>query len=350
MSAARARPPLGVALSGAESLALVADRDLLRRLDESGVGFAVAAIDRLDGVGPEAAPNGPTLEATIAVATLAARTEHLGWLAAAAVHRDHPYNLARRVASVDHLSEGRGGLLLGLRDVYAPAGEPVGQEVWGGARLTPGVPLAPETMADASAVIAKLWQSWPAESVVFDTAARVYAHGDQIRRLDHRGVFEVGGPLSVPTTPQGSPVLAWRVSTSAEARLARDAAEIVLWPVSAPELAAAVESGAGGARLYAEVAVPSAGEEVEERLLDLFDGGSVDGVVLRPDPAPEALTELIERTLPRLRERGLVGEPPRGSLREILGLGAPEPLLAGAAAAFPAPTPYDDDQANSKWW
>jgi alkanesulfonate monooxygenase SsuD/methylene tetrahydromethanopterin reductase-like flavin-dependent oxidoreductase (luciferase family) len=156
------------------------------------------------------------VDSTIAIAALAARAPRTGWLAAAAVHRDHPYNLACRIASADHLSGGRSGLVLGLSDGYAPAGRE-GHEVWGGAGLTLDVPIGVSTTLDAATAIRQLWQSWPYSSIIADRDSRFYARGDQIRHIDHRGVFSIDGPLTVPTTPQGAPVLAWRARTATEA-------------------------------------------------------------------------------------------------------------------------------------
>lgn len=46
-------------------------------------------------------------------------------------------------------------------------------------------------------------QSWPYESIIADRQTRIYARGEQIVHIGHRGVFGIDGPLTVPTTPQG---------------------------------------------------------------------------------------------------------------------------------------------------
>jgi Luciferase-like monooxygenase len=378
--------PVGVALSGEHLAALLADRALTARLNALGLPFAVAGIDRIDpavprqavlSTGPRASQDTPlasqdaplasqdaprasqdaprasqeaprasqeaprasqdTVESTIAAATLAVRTPDLGWLAAAAVHRDHPYNLARRIASADHLSGGRSGLVLGLRDRFAPAGQD-GREVWGGAGLTEGLPAGAETTRAAAAAIRALWQSWPADSIVADRESRVYARGDQIRHIGHQGAFDIDGPLTVPTTPQGSPVLAWRALSTGETAAARGVADILIWPAGRPGLHAAVAAVSGrGPRLFLEV--PAGGCDLADRLAGYLADQRVAGVILRPARAEAALREFTDHVAPVLAASGAfrVGWP--GPLRERLSLPAPERLPATARPAFPAPEP-----------
>jgi alkanesulfonate monooxygenase SsuD/methylene tetrahydromethanopterin reductase-like flavin-dependent oxidoreductase (luciferase family) len=334
--------PAGVALSGDHLAALLGDRALTARLDGAGLAFAVAGIDRVDGSVPGSGPGsaGRTVESTIAIAVLAARARRVGWLAAAAVHRDHPYNLARRIASADHLANGRSGLVLGLSDGYAPAGRD-GHEVWGGAGLTEGAPVGLTTTLDAASAIRELWQSWPRESIVADRRARIYARGDQIVAIDHRGIFHIDGPLTVPTTPQGSPVLAWRARTGQEAAVARDIADVVIWPAGqddGPGAASASAVAPGGARLFLEV--PAGGGDLGARLRDHLADDRVAGVILRPVGDEPTLREFIAGTVPDLIAAGTIrAATGRGTLRERLSLPAAEPLPFAGRPAFPAPVP-----------
>lgn len=84
----------------------------------------------------------------------------------------------------DHLSGGRSGLVPGLADGNAAGGQD-DDGAWGGARLTPGVPVDAGTALDAAVALRKLWHSWPYESVIADRAARIYARADQIGRVRH---------------------------------------------------------------------------------------------------------------------------------------------------------------------
>lgn len=335
---------LGLGLSGQQLVALVADAELRSRVDDAAAAFVVAGVDRIDG----SVPDDRTLEPTVAATFLAGTAPHTAVLAAAAPHRDHPYNLARRVASADHLSRGRSGLLLGLRDGYAPPG-PAGREAWGGAGLTEGAPLGVETTRDAAVAIEKLWQSWPYESVVADRRTRIFVRAEQIVHVDHRGVFDIAGPLTVPTTPQGSPVLAWYARTAAEAGPARDVADLVILSAAEPGVATAaagLRSGGPGRfadptrnpLLFAELVAGDDADALENAVRSA--AGDADGVLVRAGRTAEDLLRFLRAGLPALRARGLVRTAPTAvTLRERLSLPAPARLLDGARPAFPAPEP-----------
>jgi len=326
--------PVGVALTGGHLAALLRDRDLAARLDAAGLAFAVGGVDRIDG----SARAERTVESTVAVAVLAVRAPRLGWLAAAAVHRDHPYNLARRVASADHLAGGRGGLVIGLSDGYAPSGAAEGHEVWGGARLSGGVPLGVPTTRDAASVIRDLWLSWPYSSIVADRATGIYARGEQIAHIDHHGVFDVEGPLTVPTTPQTAPVLAWYARTPGEAEAAQAVADVVIRPAAQ----ARPPSVTGSARLYLEFPVPAA-DPVPGQLAARLADAEVAGAVLRPAAGEDALARFLGDTVPALTEVGVLGGGWAGTLRDRLSLPEPPPLT-GTRPAFPAPVPLRTPQ------
>jgi hypothetical protein len=327
--------PVGIALTGGHLAALLEGRDLAARLDAAGLAFAVGGVDRIDG----SAPGERTVESTIGVSALAVAAPRLGWLAAAAVHRDHPYNLARRVASADHLAGGRGGLVLGLSDGYAPGGQPAGREAWGGAGLTDGVPLGVPTTRDAATAIRDLWLSWPYASIVADRATGIYALGEQIGHIDHRGVFDVEGPLTVPTTPQTAPVLAWYARTPEEAEAAQAIAEVVIRPAAR----AVSVSATGTARLYLEFPVPNSAPEpgpypLAARLAARLADDGVAGIILRPTAGERALARFLGDIVPALTEAGILHDGWTGTLRDRMSLPEPPPLT-GTRPAFPAPAP-----------
>ncbi|MCK8674024.1 LLM class flavin-dependent oxidoreductase [Rhodococcus sp. NPDC003382] len=149
-------------------------------LDASAVDFAILGGDVLD---PRVAPE-QRFDASVAAALLAANSRRIGLVVAADPRVHHPYNLARRLASLDHLSGGRIGWLVGAGASSGPA---------------EGVE---SLLDDAVTVARKLWESWPADSIVADRERAVFVESERITFIDHEGVFSVSGPLNVPEPPQ----------------------------------------------------------------------------------------------------------------------------------------------------
>jgi alkanesulfonate monooxygenase SsuD/methylene tetrahydromethanopterin reductase-like flavin-dependent oxidoreductase (luciferase family) len=175
--------------------------DRLARISQQLDRSVDAVVLGIDLVAPERASTPPGtagVDPTIAAITLAHLTTQVGLIVAAAPQRDHPYNLARRLASIDHASGGRVGLLVGSSDASAPAGSP-----W-----TASDPA--DAAADAVVAMRELWRSFPIDTVIGDRDTGVVAESHRIVAIDHHGAFEISGPLQVPTGPQlWPPVLAW---------------------------------------------------------------------------------------------------------------------------------------------
>ncbi|MBB2741778.1 UNVERIFIED_ORG: alkanesulfonate monooxygenase SsuD/methylene tetrahydromethanopterin reductase-like flavin-dependent oxidoreductase (luciferase family) [Microbispora rosea subsp. rosea] len=334
---------LAIGLGGDHLAALIADPGPASRLDGTGAAFVVAGIDRIDG----SAPAGVTVEPTVAAAFLATHAPGTAFLAAAAPHRDHPYNLARRVASLDHLSGGRSGLILGVRDGYAP-----GDTAWGGAGLTDGAPLGVGTTRDVAVAVQKLWQSWPQESIVADRESRIFARAEQIAHVDHRGVFDIAGPLTVPSTAQGSPVLAWYADSVPAVAAAGEVADLVVLASDDPDLigqAVGALDAAPSSRfaedgrrplLFVQVTVPG-GHDAAALVAAVESAAAregVDGILLRPGAGAD-VAEIVDGLVPRLADLGVVRAADGPTLRDRLALPKPARLLAGARPVFPAPEP-----------
>jgi len=140
-------------------------------------------------------------EPTILHTYLAAKTERIGLIATLSSSFESPYNLARRVASLDHLSGGRVAW-----NVVTNA------QAQTAANFSAQPHLSREDRYRKSEefveVVRKLWDSWEDDAVVADQATGVYADPDRVHQVDHHGeFFDVAGPLTVPRSPQGQPVI-----------------------------------------------------------------------------------------------------------------------------------------------
>ncbi|CAM3930989.1 LLM class flavin-dependent oxidoreductase [Smaragdicoccus niigatensis] len=141
------------------------------------------------------------LEPLTLLTALAAVTRHIGLIATVSTTYNSPYNLARRLASVDHVSGGRVGWNI-VTSATTEEASNFGLD---------DRPLHAERYARADEfleVVLKLWDSWDDEAIVADKARGRWADPDLIRPIHHRGKhFRVEGALNVKRSPQGYPLL-----------------------------------------------------------------------------------------------------------------------------------------------
>ncbi|MEV6009795.1 LLM class flavin-dependent oxidoreductase [Streptomyces sp. NPDC051976] len=144
---------------------------------------------------------GSKLEPTVLLTALAAVTSRIGLIATASTSYNEPYNLARRFASLDHVSGGRAGWNI-VTTAGADAARNFGLD---------DTPLHHERYLRAAEfmdVATKLWDSWADDAVVADKERGVHALADRVRGIHHQGTyFRVDGPLNVRRSPQGYPLL-----------------------------------------------------------------------------------------------------------------------------------------------
>ncbi|MEY4577183.1 MAG: hypothetical protein RL701_1886 [Pseudomonadota bacterium] len=141
------------------------------------------------------------LDPTVLLGALATATKHIGLVATASTTYNEPYNLARRFASIDHISQGRAGW-----NIVTTAGVEAAQNF--GLDDVPAHRQRYERAAEFVEVCKKLWDSWEDDFLVGDKTSGVFASGEKIHRIDHQGQFyRVRGPLNVPPTPQRHPLL-----------------------------------------------------------------------------------------------------------------------------------------------
>jgi FMN-dependent oxidoreductase (nitrilotriacetate monooxygenase family) len=173
----------------------------IARISERGTLDAIFLADGPGLIGDVA--NTPTgrLEPTVLLTAVALATRHIGVIATASSTYNDPYNLARRLASLDHVSGGRVAW-----NVVTTAGDATARNFG----LT-GAPLHADRYGRAAEFIDianKLWDSWEDDAVIGDSEAGTYADPSKIHEIRHDGAhFSVHGALNVPRTPQGRPVL-----------------------------------------------------------------------------------------------------------------------------------------------
>jgi FMN-dependent oxidoreductase (nitrilotriacetate monooxygenase family) len=144
---------------------------------------------------------GGALEPTVLLTALAGVTEHIGLIATASTTYNEPYNLARRFASLDHISGGRAGW-----NIVTTAGLDAARNF--NLDELPAHRERYERAAEFVDVSRKLWDSWDGEAILADKAAGVWGDDTKVHPPAHVGRFyQVAGALNVPRPPQGHPLL-----------------------------------------------------------------------------------------------------------------------------------------------
>lgn len=140
------------------------------------------------------------LEPLTALAAVARATERIGLVATLSSTFWTPFHAARMLASLDHLSGGRMGVNVVTSMTDAEARNH-------GMERLPDRAERYERAAEFVLALQQLWDSWDDDAVLADRGG-AYLDAARIHPVDHHGrFFEVAGPLTVPRTPQGWPVL-----------------------------------------------------------------------------------------------------------------------------------------------
>lgn len=135
------------------------------------------------------------------LALMAGGTTHLGLAATRSTTYYHPYHIARTFATLDHLSGGRAGWNV-VTSVNRGEAENFGYEEH--LEHDRRYDRADEFME----VVAALWASWQEGALLLDRQGGYFAEPARVQPIDHSGTwFRSKGPLNVPRSPQGRPVI-----------------------------------------------------------------------------------------------------------------------------------------------
>src|SRR5919109_2006967 len=160
---------------------------------------------------------------------LAMMTEHLGLIATASTTFEPAYTIARRFASLDHISEGRAGWNI------VTTSNPDAAQNFGMDDQMPH----DERYARAREfydVVTGLWDSWADDAFIRDVDSGIYFDPAKLHVLNHRGKYlKVRGPLNIARPPQGWPVIVQAGSSEPGRQLAAETAEVVF--AASPDLA-----------------------------------------------------------------------------------------------------------------
>jgi FMN-dependent oxidoreductase (nitrilotriacetate monooxygenase family) len=152
---------------------------------------------------------------------LATCTERIGLIATASTTYNDPYHIARKFASLDHLSGGRAGW-----NMVTSANPDEALNFGRDEHLEHGERY--RRAREFHAAVTGLWDSWADDAFIRDVDSGVYFEPSRLHVLEHRGEhLKVRGPLNIARPPQGWPVIVQAGSSEAGQSLAADTAEIV---------------------------------------------------------------------------------------------------------------------------
>ncbi|OOC58967.1 LLM class flavin-dependent oxidoreductase [Paenibacillus ihbetae] len=160
-------------------------------------------------------------EALTMLSALAGVTSHIGLAGTASTTFNEPYSLARRLSTLDHISGGRAAwnVVTSTKDAEA-------RNFGSSALMEHGKRY--ERAEEFMRAVTGLWDSWEEDAVVVDREGVVFADTDKIHRVHHQGeYFRIEGPLNMPRSPQGRPVIIEAGTSAAGQRLAARTADVV---------------------------------------------------------------------------------------------------------------------------
>src|SRR5271163_2178817 len=131
---------------------------------------------------------------------LAVLTGHLGLIATASTTYNEPFHVARKFASLDHLSVGRAEWNV------VTSGNPDEAQNFG---LEEHVEHDERyrRAREFFDVVTGLWDSWADDAFIRDVEAGIFFDPDKLHVLDHKGkYYSVRGPLNIARPVQGWPV------------------------------------------------------------------------------------------------------------------------------------------------
>lgn len=151
---------------------------------------------------------------------LAMVTSKVGLVSTSSSTYDQPYYVARRYLSLDHLSGGRAAwnLVTGVNEREALN--------FGAAPMAHAERYA--RAREFAEVVRGLWDSWADDAFIMDKDSGRFFDPAKVQTLDHVGrYFTCAGPMCVPRSPQGQPVLVQAGGSEPGRELAAETAEMV---------------------------------------------------------------------------------------------------------------------------
>lgn len=161
------------------------------------------------------------LEPLTLLAAMSQMTTNIGLIATASTTFYQPYHLARQFMSIDHMSGGRAGwnVVTSSRDAEA--------QNFGEDKILAKAQRYARAK-EALDVVFGLWDSWEDDAFPRDRETGLFFDPAKMHPINHAGdYFKVNGPLLVPHSPQGRPVIAQAGASEEGVAFAAQVADII---------------------------------------------------------------------------------------------------------------------------
>jgi alkanesulfonate monooxygenase len=303
------------------------------------------------------------------LSAIATVTSRIGLVGTASTSWNQPFHIARKFASLDHVSKGRAGWNAVTSVADAEAQNFNYDHAY---EHSDRYDRAHEVIE----IVQALWDSWDDDAFIRDKDSGIFFDPDKMHELNHKTErYRVRGPLNVPRPPQGHPVLVQAGASDAGRNLAARYAEVTFSPyfdfqlakeyyddtksrmakynrtpdqlrilpglsvfVKATELEAredyeytqslihpVVRREILGTTLGGTNIIVGSPSQVVDHMQDWFEREACDGFNIMPPYLPGALNDFCELVIPELQKRRLFRTEYEGNtLRENLGLRRPE--------------------------
>jgi alkanesulfonate monooxygenase len=155
------------------------------------------------------------------LSALSGVTKHIGLMATASTTYDEPFHIARRFASLDHISGGRAGWNI------VTTGNP--ESAWNFGREDHMEHDERYRRArEFYDVVTGLWDSWADDAFIRDVASGTFFDPEKLHFLNHKGKYlSVRGPLNIARPVQGWPVIIQAGASEPGRQLAAETAEVI---------------------------------------------------------------------------------------------------------------------------
>src|SRR6201994_390834 len=155
------------------------------------------------------------------LSALSQATSHIGLVATGSTTFDEPYHIARRFASLDHISGGRAGWnIVTTSNPDAALNFGMEEHMEHDERY--------RRAREFYDVVTGLWDSWADDAFIRDVDSGVFFEPDKMHVLNHKGkYFSVKGPVNIARPVQGWPVIVQAGASDAGRQLAAETAEMV---------------------------------------------------------------------------------------------------------------------------